>query len=449
MKKILVSIIIGASTLCSVSAQQQWSLEQCIEYAWKKNLTIKTNELSTQSQEIRLQQAKNRRLPNLNASLSSPLNYGLSQTANGLKEGGREFTTSVSGDISSSITVFNGFQISNNIKAQAFSLQATIEDLKKAKESVAVNIASAYLQVLYNKELYTIALNQVKLSEELLNRSESLASYGKIPEGQVYEAKAQLAKDKQSATESQNTLKLSLLDLSQLLELKEWNNFDVAQPSIDILPANLIIPNAEEVYTYASQNKPDVKASDFRMKSSEKSLEVAKGAYYPTVSLSASYGNGYYPSSRTYDLEGNSSRIPLSTQLKNNYSAGFYLSMSIPIFTRFENKNNVRLSNIELENTKINLENSKKTLYKEIQQAWFNATSAQEKYNATADVLTNTEEAFRFAEEKYNNGKATIYEYNQAKINLASAKSNQLQAKYNLLFCVKILDFYKGDALKL
>lgn len=440
MKKTILFSLFLALTVFSGTAQKSWSLEDCINYAWENNLSIKSSALNTESQKIRLEQAKNKRLPDLNASLRTPLNYGLAPTARGTNESSGEFTTSVSGGINSSVTLFSGFQIKNNIAAQGFNLQASIEDLKKAKESMAVSISSSYLQVLYNKEMQTISEEQVKLSNELLERSKVQAEYGKIPEGQVFEAKAQLSKDKQSSTESLNTLKLSLLDLSQMLELKDWATFDVVVPTINLQTLSTTIPAADEVYTYAINNKPDVKASEYRLNSSEKSLEISKSGYYPTVSLNAYYNNGYYH---------NGSRIPFSRQLKSNYSAEISLSVSIPIFNRFDTKNNIKLSNIELENAKITLENSKKTLYKEIQQAWFNAKSAMEKYQASADVVMNSLEAFRFSEEKYTNGKSTVYEFNQAKLNLANAKSNQLQAKYNLLFCVKILDFYKGEPLKL
>jgi outer membrane protein len=449
MKKYLIVVLAFSTLIGTVSAQQKWSLEQCIDYAWKNNLTIKTTALNAESQKIRSEQAKNQRLPDLNASLSSPLSYGQAQNALGYNEKTGKFTTSISGGLSSSVTLFSGFQITNNIAAQAFNLQASLEDLKKAKESMAVNIASAYLQVLYNKELYQIAKDQVDLSQAQVTRSESLASYGKIPEGQVFEVRAQLSKDKLSATESQNTLLLSLLDLSQLLDLKEWSTFDVVEPSIDVQSLSMAVQPAEEIFNQAVSTKATVKASEYRLKSSEKSLEVTKAAQYPRLSLNAYYGNGYYPDLKKVRAPGDTITMPFGEQWGQNYSAGLTLSLSIPIFNRFDTKNNIRLSKIDLENAKLELENTKKTLYKEIQQAWFNATKATVQYSSAGDVVLNSEEAFRFAEEKYNNGKATIYEYNQAKMNLASAKSSQLQAKYNYVFCIKILDFYKGEPLKL
>lgn len=448
MNKLIITLLVGSLSITAASAQRKWSLEDCIDYAWKNNLTIKSTALNAQSQEINLEKAKNQRLPNLNADLSTPLNYGLAMNAQNLKTKGT-FTNSVSGSISSSVTLFSGYQIKNSIAAQSFNWQASLEDLKKAKESMAVSIATAYLQVLYNKELHQISKEQVSLSQSLVDRSVTMATHGKIPEGQVYEVKAQLSKDQLSAVESQNTLSMSLLDLSQLLDLKEWSEFDIVTPTIDVVNLNNSLQSAEEIYNIAVNTKSTVKSSEYRLKSSEKNLEVSKGAAYPRLSMYASYGNGYYSSSKTIDTLGIQHRIPFGTQLKNNYSAGLGLSLSIPIFNRFDTKNNIRLSKIEMDNAKLDLENTKKSLYKEIQQAWFNATKANVQYNSSADVVKNSEEAFRFAEEKYNNGKATLYEFNQAKMNLASARSNQLQAKYNLLFCIKILDFYKGEPLKL
>jgi len=444
MNKLLLAILAVCLSLGTVSAQQKWSLEDCINYAWKNNITIKSKALNAESQQINYEKSKNQRLPDLNADISSPLNYGLAVNSQNVNTGGGAFSTNVTAGLASSVTLFSGFQIKNTIAAQSFNWQASQEELKKARESMAVSIASAYLQVLYNKELKQIALEQVGLSQSLVDRSVTMATYGKIPEGQVYEVKAQLSKDNLSAVESQSTLSLSLLDLSQLLDLQDWSGFDIVIPAIDVPNLNNSLQPAEEIYNIAVSTKSTVKASEYRLKSSEKNLEVSKGAVYPRLSLRASYRNGYFPSER--DTLG---RVPFGTQLQNHYSAGMSLSLSIPIFNRFDTKNNIRLSKIDLENAKLDLENNKKTLYKEIQQAWFNASKATIQYTSSADVVVNSEEAFRFAEEKYNNGKATLYEYNQAKINLASAKSSQLQAKYNLLFCIKILDFYKGEPLKL
>lgn len=443
MNKLLLAILAVCLSSGTVSAQQKWSLEDCINYAVKNNLTIKSGELTNDAQQIKLEQSKNQILPDVSASLGSSLNFGTGLNDKNVYV--QQNSQSSNMGLSTSMVLFSGFRVKNAIKAQEFSTLASKEELKKAKESLAVTISSAYLQVLYNKELYAIAEEQVTLSQNQVSKSEIMASYGKIPEGQVFEARAQLAKDKYNALECKSTLQLSLLELAQMLELKEWSNFDVQVPEINVNSSAMVIQPADEVYSYAVTNKSDVKASEYRLKSTEKSLEITKGAQYPTVGVGASYSNRFYSEQR--NLDGTPAN--LGDQLNVNGGSSIGINVNIPIFNRFDTKNNIRLSKIEVEKAKLELESTRKTLYKEIQQAWFNAVKATEKYKSSADAVMNSEEAFRFAQEKYNNERATVYEFNQAKMNLVTARSNQLQAKYNLLFCVKILDFYKGEPLKL
>lgn len=448
MKKYIIAAFSAFFAIGIMQAQQKWSLEQCIDYALKNNLSLKSTELNTKSQEIRHQMAKNQRLPDLSGSGSGSLSFGQSLNSKNTYE--NKNTSSYSAGLNSSLVLFNGFQIKNSIEVQKYNLQASLEELKKAGESLSVSIASAYLQILLNKELYQVALEQVNLSQTQVTRYESMASFGKIPAGQIYEVRAQLANDKLNATESLSTLQLSLLDLSQLLDLKEWTDFDIEVPSIDMQTLALMIQSADNVFSDAVTNKASVRASELRLKSTESSLKVSKGALYPRVSLWGNYSNRYYPDMQIIDPATNTvSKASFSKQLDINAGTAIGLNLNIPIFNRFDTRNNIKLSKIDVENAKLEVDNTKKTLYKEIQQAWFNAKTASEKFQASAEAVLNSEEAYRFAEEKFNNGRSTIYEFNEAKMNLASARSNQLQAKYNYLFSVKILDFYKGDSLHL
>lgn len=437
MKNIFACLLISLSIAANISAQEKWTLEQCVEHALKQNISLQSAKLNATSEDIRLQQAKNQRLPGVSAYGSQSMSFGQSINNVGIYE--NKNSQSYSAGLSTSVNVFSGFQVNNTIKAQEFYLMATLEDLKKAQESMSVTVASAYLQVLFNKELYQVALDQVELSKTQVVRYENMAELGKIPEGQVYEIKAQHAKDKQGAAESLSNLQLSLLDLSQMLELKEWSGFDIVVPQIDIEAIGLQISGADEIYNYAEVNKSSIKASEYRLKSSEKSLKVTEGGFYPSVSFGASYSNGYYP-----DMTGS-----LANQIDINSRTSLGFNISVPIFNRFDTRNSVKIAKINLKNAELDVENTKKTLYKEIQQAWFNAKTALVKYYASSETFKQSEIAFKFAEEKFNYGRSTVYEYNEARMNRTTAISNQLQAKYNYLFCVKILDFYKGIPLSL
>jgi len=436
MNSKIISLIVAAAAAVGVSAQQPWTLQQCIEQGLKQNISLKMAELSRENQSISLDRAKNQRLPDLSAGLSQSLSFGQYMNSNGYYDLGN--SQSYSGSISANILLFNGFQVRNTIEVQQFNLMASLEELKKAQESMSVSIASAYLQVLYNKEIVQVALEQEKLTQLQLDRYINMANLGKIPEGQVSEIRAQFANDKLNTTQAKNTLRLSLLDLSQLIELEKWSNFDVVVPTIDVQAISLNVTPADDIFTYAQANKPSVKASELRLKSSEKELEVAKGGYYPSVSLGANYGNGYY------DTGAN-----LGDQLSKNSRTSIGVNVNIPIFNRYNTRNSVNSAKIAIKNAELEVDNTKKTLYKEIQQAWFNATNALEKYNASKEAVAQSEIASTFAEEKFNSGKASAYEYYEARMKLVSATSNLLQAKYNYVFTVKILDFYKGEQLAL
>jgi outer membrane protein len=196
--------------------------------------------------------------------------------------------------------------------------------------------------------------------------------------------------------------------------------------------------NPEQTYASALTTRASVRAEEYRLASSEKTVKVAKSAYYPQLSFGAGYSNNYYK------INGfdNSS---FSEQLKNNESKYIGFSLNIPIFNRFETRNNIRSAKLNVKNQEWQLENTKKTLYKEIQQAYYNATGAQEKYKSAAVALESAKKAYEFAKEKFENGRSTTYEFNDASNNLLKASANVSQAKYDYIFRKKILDFYNGQ----
>lgn len=431
---VLLTITLGLST--GLTAQGTWTLEQCIDHALKQNVNLQQADLNRENQGISLDRAKSQRLPGVYASASAASSFGQSMNNQGFYEYGN--SQSYSGGLSASLPLFSGFQISNTIKAQELNLKASVEDLKKARESLSVAIASAYLQVLFNKELLQLAKDQEALSLQQLDRYQSMAALGKIPEGQVSEIKALLANNQLETSRAKSTLQMALLDLAQLIELEDWAAFDIVVPPIDINALSLELTPADDVFNSAVAFKPVVKASELRLEQNERQLKVAEGGYYPSLSLGASYGNGYYG--------GNMS---LADQLSKNARTSINLSLSVPLFNRFETSNSVKSAKLAIRNAELEVENTKKTLYKEIQQAWFNASTAMERYKASNESVEQSKIAFRFTEEKFNNARATAYEYDEARTKLASAQSNLLQSKYNYLFSVKILDFYKGEPLAL
>ncbi len=423
----------------SAQAQEGWTLRQCIDYAIEHNIDIRRTANAAEQSEVSVNTAKWARLPNLNGSAGQSWNWGRTQTA--IKdEATGDYSTvyvntnsnSTNMSVSTSIPIFTGLEIPNQYALAKLNLKAAMADLEKAKEDISINIASAYLQVLFNKELHQVSLGQVELSKEQLARISRLAELGKASPAEVAEAKARVAQDEMNAVQADNNYQLALLDLSQLIELETPEGFTLSAPvvTLDLLP----LTPPDEVYQTALTTKAAVQAAQYRLEGSKHSIRIAQSAFYPQLNLNGSLGTNYYS---TIDRN-------FSQQLQDNFSKYVGLSLSVPIFNRFSTRNRVRTARLQQENYALQLDNTKKTLYKEIQQAWYTALASESKYTSSSTAADASEESFRLMSEKYDNGKATAVEYNEAKQNLMKAQSDELQAKYEYLFRTKILDFYKG-----
>ena len=443
MKNIFRYMLTAAATACNyvfVLAQQPWSLEQCIDYAIEHNLTIKQQEANRDQSKIELNTAKWSRLPDLNGSASHSFNFGRSLQANNTYQSINTQNTGL--NLSTSIPLFTGLQIPNNIALSKLNLKAAIEDLNKAKEDISIQVASAYLQVLFNEELSKVAHEQVRLSKEMLEQQSAYYKVGKVSESEWREAQSRVAQDQLSAVQADNNFRLALLDLSQLLELSSPDNFSIVSPDIDEadLIGNLTSPT--EIYNQAVLTKPSIKAAQYRLEGAAHNIRIARSAYYPQLSFGAGLSTNYYKMSGR-------NNAGFGSQLQDNFSQYLGLSLSIPIFNRLSTRNRVRSARIQQTTLGWQLEESKKTLYKEIQQAYYNAVSAESQYQSSITADKAAEVSFNLMKEKYVNGKANSTQYNEARTNWMKAVSDRIQAKYDYLFRTKILDFYKGVPLTL
>ena len=451
MKRIIVGGMMAfLSAITPANAQEQtapWSLEACINYAYANNLQLKQKMEEQEARKVELHTSKHSWLPAVNANMGQSFQFGRSTSKSGVIVDQNAANTTF--NINLDMPIFDGFKIPNDIAARKLDLQAAIESLNKAKEDLAVNIASYYLQVLYNKELQRVAQLQVDLDREQVNKTEAMVNAGKVPLSQLYDIKAQLARDEVTLTEATNNVQLALLDLAQSLELERSDrSFDVVTPQItDAVAENMssILP-PETIFDQAVTFKPQIKEQEYLLESQKRMLKVAQAGYYPKLNFGASYSNGYYHTSMGGEFADTRS---FGDQLKQNGQKIVGFSLSIPLFNRFQVRNSVRSARIGINNQQLLLENSKKTLYKEIQQAYYNATAAQEKYTASDKSVASSREAFSYAQARYEAGKSTVFEFNEAKTKYAQSLAEQAQAKFDFIFRAKILDFYRGTPLKL
>lgn len=434
--KIIVSIFILSLVFNPLGAKETWNLQMCIEHALKNNLDIKRQKVQVEQQEILLETQKYRRLPNLTGAATQKLDFGRSLN--------RENTYADVNSQSSSfyltteVPLFTGFNITNSVAKQRLELKVHSATLEKTENDIALQVASYYYQILLNKEISGIAEEQIKLSKELEEITVLLSQHGKVPESQILEIQAQVANDELQAVIARNTLQLSLVDLAQLIELREAGELDIAT-----VPEETIAPplnNPEYIFRIAKNSMPEIMAAEYSTQSYEKSVRIAKSGYYPTLSLEAGLNSGYYYFSNTVNSSFND-------QINNNLQKTIYLTLRIPIFNRLSTRNSVRAAKKDLENSRIIAEDTEKTLYKEIQKAYYDATAAWEKYSATQKAVISNTEALRYAQEKYNAGKSTTYEFNEAKIKLANSLSEQAQAKYEFILQNFLLNFYMGNQI--
>ena len=435
-----ISAIAALACLATgLQAQETWSLRRCIDHAIEHNIDIRQAANMAEQSAVEVNTAKWARLPNLSGGANQSWNWGRTQTAVPDETTGDYSTVYVNTasngtnmQLSTSIPLFTGLELPNQYALAKLNLKAAVADLEKAKEDISINIASAYLQVLFNQELRDVAQGQVELSREQCARIERLAQMGKASAAEVADARSRVAQDQMTLVQTDNDYHLSLLDLAQLIELDSPEGFVLEAPQ-DSLQLQLLT-NPEDIYNAALLSKPAIQAAQYRLEGSKHSVRIAQSGFYPQLNLNGSLGTSYYSTiNRTF-----------RQQMGDNFSKYLGLSLSVPLFNRLATRNRVRTARLQQENYALQLENAKKTLYKEIQQAWYNATAAESKYASSHAATLASEESFRLMTQKYENGKANAVEFNEAKQNLMKSQSDELQAKYEYLFRTKILDFYKG-----
>ena len=416
-----------------------WTLAECIAHAQQNNTQVQQRQLQVERSDIELSTARYSRLPDLNASIGGDASFGRALTSDNTYRNNNQ--TSGSLNVSASMPLFQGMRINHQIKAGKLDLAAAIEDLERIREDVAINVMTLYLQVLYSKEMVGVAERQLELSTQQALRSRELAAAGKQPESAVYESEALAANDRMTLTQSRNDLQLALLDLSQALNRESAAGFDIVEPVLDSVALETLhhLGNPDAVYAYAAENRPHIRAEKLRLESSEHAVDVARSALYPTLSLSGGYGTGVYSADDS----------KFWAQMRHNSREYVGLSLGIPIFNRRATRNNIRTARIDVRSQQLAVTEAERALRKEIEQAWYNADAAYAKYRAADAAFASAEVAFSYEQAKAEAGRSTVFDFNDAKTRMEKAAAEAVQAKYEFVFRSKILDFYRGEPLRL
>ena len=435
-----------ALPLCLLAAQpswaqtREWTLQECCDYAVEHNITVKQQQNQCRQREIDLSTAKNSRLPDVSGSLGQNFSFGRGLTSQNTYNNTNTSSTSL--QIGASVPLFTGFEIPNQIKLNQLNLEAATADLEKAKNDVRMQVAQAYVQILYDYEMSEVAHRQIEIDSMQVARLQAFVDNGKASEAELSQQKATLANSRLTATQADNNTRLAILTLTQLLELPSPEGFAVVRPQ---LPAGLSFSDVsvltpDVIYAEALGVKPEIASQQLRLKGTEYSIKIARAGYYPTLSLSGGLGTNYYTTSG-YDSD------PFGRQLKNNFSQYIGLNLSVPIFNRFQTRNRIRSARIEYDTQQLQLDYTKKTLYKDIQQVYYNALNALSKERSSQEAVNSSKDAFTLMQAKYENGKANITEFNESKNNYLKSESDLVQARYENLYQQALLEFYRGKAL--
>lgn len=438
MKTLILSAIMMLPSV-STMAQKDWTLSQCIDYAIEHNISLKQRENECERQKVSLSTARNAFLPDLNLGASQDFSFGRSLGMDNTYS--KRNTSSTGFSLSTSVPLFTGKRLTNTVVLNQLNLEAVRADLEKARNDIRTQIAQQYIQIVYDRELLEVARHQIAIDSMQCARLQEMEKHGKATLTDVLQQQSTMAQSQLTATQAENSYHLDLLALSQLLELPSPEGFTIALPTPADDKSIVESLNPEMIFNEAVAIKPEVHAGEMRVKASETSIQIAKADLYPSLSFRAGLGTNYYNSSGMQN-DG------FGSQMKNNFSQQLGFSLNVPIFNRFSTRNNIRAARIERENQQLSLDNVKKTLYKEIQQLYYNTVAAEAKYKKSQQAQASSQQAFDLTQGKYENGKATITEFNEAKYNLLKADSDLIQARYELVFQRALIDFYRGKELK-
>jgi len=443
-KKLIVCLCCLTGVVFCASAQEAWTLEECIRYAYENHIQLKQQQLLVNEAENNLLQSKLSILPSLNASGSYSVSRGTVLDQNTFKIVTGETVKSASASISSSVNLFKGFQTKNTIDRNLYSLLASIENVEKLKNELSIKIALYYLQIVHDQEKLAVCENQLNLTMLQVNRTAALVDAGFEPEGKLFEIQSQAATEELQIVRARNNLDISRLNLAQLLDLETRTNFQVVIPDFSNLEISDLLSSVEEVFATAETILPQVKAAEYNLKSAEKQLAFYRGYRSPTLSLSGGYSTRYSSTVKIEELN-----YPFWDQLKDGINSGITIGLSIPIFNGWQVNTVVKNAKLNVQNYQYQLQLTKNVLYKEIQQAYADAAAALKQYFAATKAVTSMEETFRYTQQKYEVGLMNFVDYSAAKTRLEAAQSDMLQAKFEYIFKTKVLDFYNGREIKL
>lgn len=436
-----VLLLLSRGSFAQDTIYTKLTLDQSIQIALKNNIDVQRGNLQSESARIGLQQSRANLLPNFNTGVTHGINMGraIDPFTNSYSN---EQVTYATPYLNSSLTLFNGLSLQNLIRQNSFLYQATKEEAEQTRDNISLNVTLAYLQVLTNQDLYTIALAQQEVTLKQLERLEVMYKNGSIAPAEYFDVKGQYSGDKLSAVNAANALENAKVSLAALLNISYQKDLKLEPLNAEQFELSYE-GAAEQVYQSALNNYSGVKAADFRRKSAAYGVRASRSGFFPRLTFDAGVGSNFSNAAR--DPQGN--EIGYFRQYNNNISQGYSVGINIPLFNAFRTKNNVAQAKLVQRESDLLAENVRIQLQQLTSQAYVNMESSRERYQNLLDQKEAFAESFRTMEIRFNAGAINSVDYLVSKNNFDRANQNLVTNRYDFILRKKILDFYKGKSL--
>ena len=433
-------LAVAVFTSLAIFSQKKWTLKECVDQALERNISIQQNKLNLQSAEKDVAIAKGNFLPNLNGNTGGNLNFGsgFDPVTNN-----RVSTSFFGGSLglNAGYTIFNGYRNTNTYKQAQLGVASSKYDLQKIENDISLFVVNGYLNVLFAKENLNVAKVQYEISANQIEAVKSRFQAGVVAKGEVLNTQSTAAANLQSVIAQENVLNLALLNLAQTIQVP-IEDFDVASIELGTPSVNLLYTNSDLIFEKSLINRPEIERAILAIESADLSIEIAKSNFSPTVSASLSVSSNY---GFNLNLPTGLSNTNFLTQMNDNFGYGLGFNVSVPIFNRFQTKNNVAKSKINKEIVITRLESEKIQLKQTIEQAFLDVKAAAKSYQAAKISLAAQQEAFKNSQQRYNFGDMTLFDFDQVRTRLVNAEGAMIRSKYDYVFKTKVLQFYSGE----
>jgi outer membrane protein len=435
MKK---SILLACLFLVSagVTAQtKKWTLQECVVYALENNISIKQSALDVAFSEIERSDAIGNFIPSLNGQISVSSNGGLSINPTNNRFENTRFT-SVSGGLSTSLTLFDGLRNLRQFQRSKISKLASQYSLEQMKDDMALFVANSYLQVLFNKQNLEVLRSQSSITKNQLSRTQDLVDAGVLPKGDLLEINATAANEQQRIIVAENNIRISLISLAQLLLIKDYENFDIVEEDYEVMGNEILANSPEVLIEKAKEERYEIKIAEEQKLIAEKDVQISKGAYLPTLSAFINYNTRY--------SDNDDFNRDFKQQLYENDGTSYGLQLSIPILNGFAARNQVKRNMINVERAEYRLEQAELDLEANVYQAFVDAQGAMKAYEAAQVALDAQDQAYLYATERFDVGLTNAFDFSQSKVRLENAQTELLRTKYDYIFKLKVIELYFG-----